>query len=281
MGKVKVIYLTFDVDFVNYIDGSNIDELDITFDNIKSILKKFPNIKTTWFIRIDGQIENLYGSADFLYNKHEDKVQWLINNGHKVGWHHHSYTAVGNKWAQNTDEQAILEEISKYGTIALDKGMNICRMGWGYQTNKTIQLVDKMGFVLDSSAIPRPNYKWDLSVKDWTFTKHEWYHPSLEDYRIAGTSALSLIEAPMSTVLLPMDTDTEPNVIRYVNPAYHHEHFIRAFEQIKTDKAITITHPYELAPNKGSHSLLAFSMNALEDNFRFMEEQGCSFHTLG
>lgn len=279
----KTLFITFDTDFADYIDNSNhFDEMDEAFDGIKDILGRHPAIKTTWFIRIDGQIEQIYGSADHLYNKHLDKINWLKDNGHSIGWHHHSYkkNEAGN-WVQNTDEDVIVSEIDKYGQIAISKGMDMCRMGWGFHTNKTLQLVDAFGFRIDSSAIPRPNYKWDMSVKDWQTTSQDWYYPSVQDYRIPGEDHLSILEAPMSTVVLPTPTDTEENVMRYINPAYHEEYFNKAINGIKDiDKIITITHPYELIHNKGRHTLLSFNMNAFENNLKYAESMGYIFSVL-
>lgn len=280
MGVVQTVYITFDVDFVDYLNDASVDEFDLTFDNIKALLEKYPMIKTTWFIRIDSQIKKLYGAGDFLFNKHEQKIGWLIDNGHQVGWHHHAYSYERGQWVQNLNEQVILEDLSEFGEMALSKGLNMCRMGWGYHTNSTMHLIDQMGFSLDSSAIPRPNYNWELSVKDWSPTLQEWYHPSVEDYRVQGKVSLSILEVPISTVPLPMSTDTEPNVIRYVNPAYYPAPFASAFDSIKIDKAVMITHPYELSTHSTAHSLLAFSVAAFEENLLYMINQNCLFRTL-
>jgi hypothetical protein len=282
MSGRKKIYVTFDTDFADYIDGSNhIDELDTAFEDIQAVLMRHPEVKTTWFVRIDGQIEEIYGSADFLYNKHIEKINWLRNNGHSIGWHHHSYKRLGEKWVQDINEVLMLEDLKKYGTFAQQKGMAICRMGWGYHTNKTMKLVSEMGFRIDSSAIPRPNYKWDLSVKDWETTTLDWYHPSCLDYRISGEHSLAILEVPMSTTQIPVKTDTEGNVIRYLNPAYYSNYFVEALNKLNnTDKIITITHPYELIANKNTHSLLSFSIAQFEENVAYMKNTGYEFDIL-
>lgn len=282
MGQLKSIYITFDVDYVDYHSNGLLDELETVFPIIKSFLEKNSFIKTTWFIRIDGQIEQLYGSADHIYTKHIDKIKWLLNHGHVVGWHHHSYlVSKTGDWLQNTDEDSVAIQLKKFGSLARQKGMKICRMGWGFHTNRTMQIVDELGFILDSSAIPRPNYKWESSVKDWETTSLDWYYPSKLDYRIAGKEHYSILEIPMTTTIISTPSDTEENVIRYINPAYHETFFRKALYSLGSlDKLITITHPYELIPNKGKHSLLSFDFCAFENNIKHAANLGYSFHSL-
>ena len=91
--KINKIAITFDVDMVDYIDSSNsiLDEMDICFPSIKNTIEKFESVKTTWFIRIDSQIEQIHRDSRYIFHKHADKINWLLNNGHEIGWHHHAY----------------------------------------------------------------------------------------------------------------------------------------------------------------------------------------------
>lgn len=281
MGSIKKVLITFDVDFVDYLTETNLDEMEIVFPMIKKILQEHAGVKTTWFIRIDSQIEKLHGTGDFLYNKHIDKINWLLDNGHSIGWHHHAYMLSAGKWIQNTNEDTVLKEINKYGSLAREKGLDVCRMGWGFHTNQTMKLVSDLGFTIDSSAIPRPNYKWEMSVKDWQSTPLFWYHPSCDDYRVEGIPCLPILEAPISTTVLPLSTDTEESVVRYLNTAYHQEQFSKAFNSLQQlDRIMTITHPYELMHTDSIHPLLSFDINTLKENISFIKESGCSFEVI-
>lgn len=281
MGKVKAAYITFDVDFVNYLDDREVDEMDEIFDVIKNALIEYPEVKTTWFIRIDGQIEQQYGSADYLYNKHQDKIDWLKDNGHVIGWHHHAYRLANGKWVQNLEEEIILGDLEKYGKIALSKGLKVCRMGWGYHTNNTMKMVADLGFIIDSSAIPRPNYKWEMSVKDWQTTKQQWYKPSAADYRVEGAHSLSITEVPINTAVLPLPTDTEANVIRYINPAYNISYFESAINGVQDlGRLVTITHPYELIDYGKQHVLLSFNINKFKNNLTLLKTKRYQFYTI-
>ena len=86
------IAITFDVDMVDYMGHhSNVDELEESFPAIQQILLDFPQVRTSWFIRIDSQISSLYGRPDFVVRRHANILDWLRIHGHQVGWHHHAY----------------------------------------------------------------------------------------------------------------------------------------------------------------------------------------------
>lgn len=269
--------MTFDIDITDYINNSEIDEMEEFFYYFQEIVKVVPNIKTTWFIRIDSQIEKIFGSSEYIFNKHIEKFKWLQNNGHEIGWHHHAYFLQDGIWKQNTDIKSVCKDIEQYGNIAVKHGMKVVRMGWGFQTNETIKILNDFGFLADSSAIPRPNYRWDLSIKDWTITPQHPYKPSLVDYRVPGCPKLDIVEVPMTTVGLSVSTDTE-KVIRYINPAYYHEYFAKALEEAsQCDTVVLICHPYEVLKNNNKHSLLSFDKKVFCHNIEFLYKLNVNF----
>lgn len=277
-----VILLTFDVDMANYTssDWDHFDELDEAFEGIRQILNKNPEVKTTWFVRIDGQIEALYGRADHIFSKHNDKIEWLREQGHEVGWHLHPYREINDKWVQETAIDKVCEEIHRYAQLARSYALNAVRMGWGYHTNETMSLLNEQGFTIDSSAMPRPKYTWDMSVKDWSVTPARSYRPSVGDYRVPGHPSLQITEIPMSTVVIEAPMDTEANVVRYINAAYHPEIFSKAVDNVKGDYLLTITHPYELITNGNRHSLLSFDLNSLAQNINYLKSKSSDFRTI-
>ncbi len=280
---MKKAYITFDLDFEDYISGVHVDEMDLFFPIIKQYLISEKNLKFTWFIRIDRQIEKLFGNPLYYFEKHYSKFKWLTDNGHAIGWHHHAYKQNNNKWQQETDSYKILTDLNEYGSIAKNIGMNICRMGWGYHTNDTMQQIISLGFKIDSSAISRPQYKWDSSVKDWEGTSNEWYYPSKEDYRIAGCDSCSILEVPITTTVIPFETDTQSDVIRYLNLAFEHEIFKIGFAKVnQLDRIVTVTHPYELLmrPDMSIRNIISFNFNSFTKNVSLIKDAGFSFDTL-
>lgn len=252
--------MTFDVDMTDYSQLENsfhFDEMDAAFHLIQSSLEKFPDMKTTWFVRIDRQIEMLYGSALYIFEKHREKLDWLRDNGHALGWHHHCYRQYEGEWAQERDEAINLRDVEYYGEIARGMGLKTSRMGWGYMTNNTIEALEKLGFCIDSSAIPRPVYPWEERLKDWSTTPKAPYYPGCNDYRVPDSHgvARSILELPMSVARIPAPADTV-EMVRYINPAYSYKVFDGALQQLEgMDASVFIMHPYEILLNIDSHPL--------------------------
>lgn len=283
MDQMKFAYITFDLDFTDYFSGNLIDEMDIFFPTIKRYIEQNHILKFTWFIRIDRQIECLFGDPMYYYKKHIDKFKWLKDRGHEIAWHHHSYRYTNHTWIQEVDPIAVLSDIHMYGSLARNLGMTVCRMGWGYQTNKSMEKLCELGFLIDSSAIPRPQYKWDKSKKNWEGTTCDWYFPSINDYRISGTLCHSILEVPITTSIIPFEFDTEKEVIRYLNPAFKNIYFNNGFLNVKhLTKIVTITHPYELIKSEKSNndSILSFDFEIFKKNISLIRDAGYTFNCL-
>lgn len=277
----RIAVLTFDVDFTDYLSGAGQDELETVFPLIRDILLQFPEIRTTWFIRIDSQVEAIYGSALYAFEQHAEKINWLQQHGHEIGWHHHAYRQTADGWEQETDETTISTNLLLYGSLARAQNIRTARMGWGQHTNNTLQVIASLGFETDSSAMPRPKYSWDNLQRDWSRTGQAPYFPAVQDYQVAGTPALPLLEIPMSTVPLPLPADTEPGVIRYINAAYHTPMFEKAVADFTESIMVLITHPYELLHRSGAvHNLLAFDADVFRANLRTLSEKGFLFQTV-
>jgi hypothetical protein len=288
MKKLKAC-VTFDVDFTNYFEGNApIDEFRLIFPYLVSLLNQKPELKVTWFIRLDAQIEAFYGKADFFFTHYKSEIDELRNMGHEIGWHPHCYTQSEGVWKQNTDVSGVLKELSRCASLALDHGMESVRMGWGFHTNETIHFLANRGFAVDCSAIPRPKYAWEETNKDWSVTPCIPYFPYQSDYRISREPALSILEVPMSVANIEAPYDTG-KVLRCVNLAYHPNLLKRPLQQCleNNSQLITVTHPYELFPIQKSDALLAFNLEAFEQNLitihQIAEEKeiSVSFCTLG
>ncbi len=281
MAHVKKVFLTIDVDFTNYLSHVNFDEMEVVFDKLKAIFIEFPEVKSTWYIRIDDQIKSLHKKPDYIFIKHNAKLDWLRNTGHQLAWHHHAYKFENHKWKQELEITKVKNAIERNARIALEYGLESCRMGWGYHTNETMKLVDDLGFTTDSSAIPRPNYAWETSKKNWEITPQSPYHPSLLDYRTAGVSPLKILEVPFSTTQVSAASDTEKNIIRYINPAYHTGTFKQAVNSYKYPDLVIVVHPYELIKHKGENSsLIAFNIDTFRTNLKYLINEKFEFQVI-
>lgn len=267
----KYVALTFDVDFTNYLTNeSQSDELDAVWPFFTGLCEDFKELKTTWFIRIDEQIGALFGKPDYIFSKHKGKISWLRSNGHEIGWHFHSYKEIAGKWVQNTNSNDVASEMQRVFMYVQKYDLQVCRMGWTYHTNETMQTLANLGIKYDFSAFPRPKYEWDKIVRDWLNTGRNKYRPSVSDYRVDGDFSLDIEEYPITTVKLPVKTDTEPDVIRYLNPAFKSDYFKEGLSGAVDEVINTVTHPYEILPLPIEHELLSFSGEVFRSNIAFM-----------
>lgn len=262
-----IVVLTFDIDLTNYINNDLLEsEINETFPLIMSLMDSYPECKTTLFIRLDKQIEHLYGRPDYIFMRCKEEIEYLKSLGHEIGWHPHCYKLKNGKWVQNIDVDGVLKELKSYVSYVKDYGIKSFRMGWGWQNNAIFDFLQEEGFNVDSSAIPRPKYKWEQVERDWLNTPKTAYLPSIEDYRVPGIPHRDIIEVPISVTQIPAPYDDEI-VERYINLSFHSsvlkepiENWIRAFSML-----VTITHPYELHPGDG-HLLISHSIDVFKEN---------------
>ena len=265
---MKQVAITFDVDYTDYLTSSDLgDEMQDCWNYFQEFTRKIPELKTTWFIRIDNQIGTLHGTKDFIFTKHADKISWLRENGHEIGWHFHSYINEGNKQVQNNDESDVVNEMREQIPFIKKHNLKIMRMGWAYHGNETMSLINEMGFIMDCTALPRPNYSWENGYRDWSTSPKDMYYPSAVDYRIEGTDSLGILEVPITTLPIKGDNDTRDDVERYINPAYHSDIFKTILKNNELPHSFnTVSHPYEFVDSQKGHMMLSFSSRVFLGN---------------
>lgn len=273
MTKMFSCYLTFDVDYTNYVEQiSSADEFSFIADMMIPFFEK-NNICATWFVRIDNRMREEYGEPDYLLKSNHDVIQELKKIGHEIAWHPHCYVKRGDDWVQNQNELEVVEELESLLPVVKSYGIDVVRMGWAFHTNLTMRFINDNGFKIDSSAVPRPNYSWDKGLKDWSVTPSRFYHPSAEDYRIPGDLELRILEVPISTATISTPADTVEDVIRYINPAYHENYFSTALKSVieKQDDLVTICHPYELQTATDRHHIISFNFEVFKKNIESLQ----------
>lgn len=261
------IFLTIDFDLVDHLaGGADIDEYGAALDPLLDVLSRHPAWKVTWLARLDDGVGRRFGDPTRAYTDAHARLADLIAAGHEIGWHPHSYARHGGEWRQNTDGEAVAAELARYAPTARALGMKAARMGWAFHTNATMRVLSEHGFIVDSSAVPRPVYPWD-TAKDWSITPRAPYRPSVADYRVPGSPALPILEMPMSVAPVPAPYDTSV-VLRYLNPAYHPDILKPVLDTWFPShrQAVLVTHPHELFPRDTAHPMIASSAAAFETN---------------
>lgn len=278
---MKKVAVTFDLDFTDYVGGGHVgDELEKCWPIFLECCLQTPQLVTTWFIRIDEHMKNEYGSADFIFQKHAEKIAWLRSNGHEVEWHFHSYRKINGFYKQNADDLDVSRELERMYPLAQKHNLELLRMGWAYHTQNTFTTIEKLGIAIDCSAFPRPRYAWDNQLRDWTNTPQHGYFPGKTNYRVQQDEHLNVLELPITTVEIPIQTDTEPAVIRYINPAYHSSYFKAAVMNVNQEIFNIISHPYEFLPNPKSHELISFNSDVFKENISWIADLGMQFITM-
>lgn len=260
-----MIAVTFDVDDVAWTSGRRFDEFSDAVPQILDELAAAGSVRTTWFVRVDAGIEASRGTPDALLTRYDSVVRRITTAGHEIGWHHHAVIP-GSEAQPSSDVAFTCSELRRLAPLVRARGITSVRLGWAVSHPDIVACLDESGFRVDSSALPRPSYPWDAVTRDWSDTPHEPYRPSRADHRVPGEPSYAIVEAPMSVAALPLETDTQSGVQRYLNLAYHPAHFCRALAELEQARVlVTVTHPYELAGG-ASHPLLAFGMGALREN---------------
>jgi hypothetical protein len=178
---------------------------------------------------------------------------------------------------QNENEDSICLEMLSMREFITKYNLKICRMGWAYHTNKTIKVIEELGFEMDFSALPRPLYRWDNPLRDWSITKQSPYYPSMVDYRVEGEVNYSFLMIPINTFEIVCKGDNTPKVLRYFNPAYKNEVFKKVLDSNNETIINTVSHPYELLPNNKKHELMAFSKEDFNKNLKYLKEANFDF----
>lgn len=261
--------VTIDVDLVS--DSDDISNDRSRFQKelwaIREILMEVPDVKVTAFIRVDAGVEQKYGNCMWFFKEYEEELRWMRQNGHQLGWHLHSL------WPLHNHEESVLEEIKRFSKYAQQLGIvDTFRIGNSIMSNRVMGFLESVGVRYECSALPRPHYPWIRDDIDWAKTPQECYFPSKNDYRNRGQKR-GILEIPMSTATIPASYDSYSDILRYINPAYKAEVFLRAVEQIQRDFTV-IFHPHEMVDCIGTpHELLSYSAETLKRNLICLAEK--------
>ena len=260
------LILTFDV--CSNFDGIE-DAASLISEELRGIEDSFgEEIKFTWFIRADNQLKTIYGNAGYLLERYNTLWNDLKNVGDEIGWHPHIYCLDAGKWKLETRDDYLEKKlIESYETITRYFNVTSARVGEGFQSNRSIQVLDRLGIKVDSTALPNRKRKDNERFFDWIGTPEHPYYPSKNDYRTPGADELNILEVPMSTIRMKTSYDVTP-LNRYVNLSFYNSLMKDGIKELVKNKDIivTITHPYEVLPYSKKHSLISFNINEAKKN---------------
>ena len=250
-------------------------------ENVQNVTEVLGNIPITWFVRADGQLESILGSASYLLEKYESFWKSVRHAGHEIGWHPHLYrqSRQDDEATLITDSTEAREELERlWSTVRTALPATSFRHGEGWHSPETFATVERLGIHCDSTAIPGRKVAAGHPM-NWENASNQPYFPSKTNLCEAGP-ARSLLELPMNTWMVQAPYDTAPR-LRYMNPAVHSKIFANAlrnwentrnFSPSKLHIWVMIFHPDEVLPTRGEDGLYSRSVSELSANLSCFQE---------
>lgn len=170
-----------------------------------------------WFLRMDPQIQLLYGSALWAFERYGSQIENLRSVGDEVGLHTHAWRHVGGEWISDYGDQGWVNECVRVSFDAYASAFGrLCRsfrFGDHWMNEETFDLVELLGTRYDLTIEPglRPNSislageTWTGHFPDYVKVPREPYKPARGDFRTDGEERRERDTwvIPISTVLLP------------------------------------------------------------------------------
>ncbi|HME35184.1 MAG TPA: hypothetical protein VKF84_08095 [Candidatus Sulfotelmatobacter sp.] len=229
-------------------------------------------VPMTWFVRADGQLESILGSAAYLLETYDAFWTKVKKAGDEVAWHPHLYRQENPEDAAViiTDPVQARDELERlWDKLKTILAPTAFRNGEGWHTPETYATVERLGFRCDSTAIPDrtggPGHPMN-----WTGAPNQPYFPVPDELCKSGP-VRSLLELPMNTWRLQAPHDDAPRV-RYMNPAVHPHLFANALKNWENACAhlhadsyiwVMIFHPDEVLATLADDALYSRSRQAL------------------
>ena len=241
-------------------------------------------VKFTWFVRVDDHVAFYHDDPCYLLNKYSEMWEHRRKAGDEIAWHPHIYSYENKTWGSETNPHKV-EEILKRNSLAFalcESSPRICRIGEAWFDNNVAKLLDDIGIICDSTAMPGRLRQDEFRTLDWRATPQLPFHPSINDYRIPGTDPRNYLEVPMSMIKVKAPYDTEP-YFRYVDLSFHHALMKKGLNEFieKSSLLVSMTHPSgvlsSLSPEHG-HGLISFDLDNYYNNLYYIVKQA---QTLG
>ncbi len=236
----------------------------------------------TWFIRADGQLESILGSAAFVLEKFDRFWSAVRQADHELAWHPHLYRQAkrGDTAIIITNPKEAEDELERLWEKLRPAFPAISfRNGEGWHTPSTYATVEKMGFLCDSTAIPGRRGVHGHPM-DWERAPNRPYFPRRGDLCAEGPER-RLLELPMNTWFIKAPYDAAPK-LRYINPAVHPHLFAEALRNRENTPEVSskelsvwvmIFHPDEVLAGAGEDNLYSSSIGSLLANLAALQEK--------
>jgi hypothetical protein len=155
------------------------------------------HIKTTWFVRADNQLKDVYGTAAYLLDKYADLWEQMELTGDEIGWHPHVYewSEAERLYVPDLDVTRRSEKLRQIREELIEQGYahTSARIGEAFHTNESMKILELLSLRTDATAIPGRK-KTDASRWfDWSITRMSHYpSKSIIEYQTQNRTWKSL-----------------------------------------------------------------------------------------
>jgi hypothetical protein len=232
----------------------------------------------TWFVRIDPQLEALYGDCGYLLDRFASLWKFCQQRGDELAWHPHLYCREGERWIQETDPKNLRAQLQQTWASLKKRGFSgtSSRIGDAFGSNEIMQTLSGLGLRCDATAMPGRVRRDAHRHLDWDGTPTHPYRPSVADYRRPGTPALDLLEIPMSMVAVKAEYDATP-LSRYIDLSFRHDALRGGLKSFLPDAKtiVTVTHPSSVlaSANGARHGLISHDLGEFRHNLDWILEE--------
>lgn len=268
-------------------DGLNVaspDRSNLSWDGLHFAMEhfhnSFPDYPLTWFVRADRQLDYAYGSSLYLFDTYS--VFWTnaVRLGDEIAWHPHLYTLPDDDSAPEiiTDSTLAVPELQRQHELlkGLPFDLRSFRMGEGWHTAETLNLIETLGYNIDSTAIPGRDDSASGHPRNWRGTPEHPYYPDMTTPRLSGNKR-QILEVPMTTWTFQASYDKAPR-LRYMNPCIHPELWDQALDSWLPGNdgtvntfLVMILHPNEVMPHDEPDMLYAYSLESMKRNLQELQ----------
>jgi hypothetical protein len=230
----------------------------------------------TWFVPVDNYMETQYGASTYLLDRFSDVWEMCAARGGEIAWHVYQHQVGGGQWHPEHDYDVWHEGLMRCRDDCERLGFRpqSTRIGGTHCSNRIMRTLEEMGIKCDMTALPGRVRNEGFLQLDWAPTTQAPYYPSVEDYRVPGTSARSVLEIPLTMVPVEAAYDSEP-FQRYVDFSFYHRALapgLKAHLHKGPSYLSVIVHPSAVLSGvvEKEHGLLSFSIEEFAKNLHFV-----------
>ena len=280
---MKKVFLTFDIDPDFFFlknkkykwKGFKLGVVNL----YNSLNKKFKtNIKITWFLRIDNEIESIYGKSDYLYYKYYDIIKFIKSKNGLICLHPHLMKKINNSvWENDKNISSNLTQLRKiFKTTKKLKHIDskIIRFGNFHFSQEILDFLIKKKVKVDSSSFPgRDDFLWKNSPKKPFYFERKY---KISERFLNKTK--DIIEVPVTTYRVKADYDKYKR-LRYLDLTTKHNIFKKYINSINfsSNYFVSLSHPGNLFDYKIKHGLLGFGVKNFIKNLDLIKKKLARF----